>query len=403
MRRLWTTIPVFITITISVLAQDPQVLLTSGIAHLQTGKYREAVAEFTQYLELERSEKHPAYLGRAEAHFSMAEWEMAIADYEKAEQIVSGSGNLGLARTYAQMGNAEESVKYLEKHLGSEQRVAEKEILLDKAFEPVENSSEWRALWRKEWYSPGEQLVRDVEYLLGKGSYKEALAKLDGQIQLDPENPAYYHLRAKIFALQKDFKQALTHCDLALRFRKDNLQYLETKSSILVGMRKYEDALKVLNRAIYLNPVQLHLYPKRARVHEKAGNYSDALQDIDHYLQYIDNDREALLLSGQLNQKMGKLYPALERFNKLIDIDQSNPAYFIARGKAYAEANTYRYAISDFGMALDLDPLNADTYLNRGKAYLAIDDLNHACYDFRKAAEKGNKEAAELFYEYCER
>ena len=388
-------------IAISLPAQDPQDILTRGVANLQMGNNQAAVVDFTRYLELEQHESLPAYLGRAEAHFKLAEWEKAIADFEKSEQINPGSGNLGIARTYAQMGNAKESVLYLEKHLKSEQRVAEKIILLDKAFEPVENSSEWRALWRKEWYTTGEQLVRDVEYLLGKESYREALAELDEQISLDPENHTFYHLRAKIFAAKKDFKQALTNCELALRYRKDNLEYLKTKSSILTEMRNYEDALKALNRAIYLNPTQLQLYPERALVHEKAGNYSDALKDIDHYLRYIDNDPEALLLSGQLNQKMGKLYPALERFNKLIELDQSNPTYFISRGKAYLEANTYQYAIYDFGMALDLDPYNTDTYLNRGKAYLAIDDPDHACYDFREAAEKGNKEASELYYKYC--
>jgi tetratricopeptide (TPR) repeat protein len=402
MRRLLKTIPVFFTIAFTVLAQDPQDLLTSGMADLQMKRYREAVAEFTRFLELEKSENLSAYLGRAEAYLRLSEWERAIADFEKAEQIAPGSGNLGLARTHAQMGNAKESVYYLEKHLKSEQRVPEKKILLDKAFESVENSSEWRALWRKDWYTTGEQVIRDVEYLMGKESNKEALSILDEQIRQDPENPVFYHLRAKIFTSQQEYKQALTNCDLALRYQKDNQEYLVTKSAILVGMRKYDEALKSLNRAIYLNPTQLDLYPERALVHEKAGNLTDALQDIDHYLKFIDNDKTALLLAGQLNQKIGKLYPALERFNKLIELDQSNPVYFISRGKAYLEAGTYRYAISDFGMALDLDPSNDDTYLNRGKAYLAIDDLDHACYDFREAAEKGNKEAAELFYKYCQ-
>jgi tetratricopeptide (TPR) repeat protein len=402
MIRLRITIPFFFIIAISLLAQDPQDLLTGGIANLQTKRYREAVAEFTRYLELEKSENLAAYLGRAEAFFNLSEWGKAIADFEKAEQISPGRGNLGLARTYAQMGNAQESVRYLEKHLGSEQRVPEKEILLDKAFEPVENSSEWRTLWRKDWYTPGEQVVRDVEYLMGKESYREALSILDEQIRQDPENPVWYHLRAEIFSSQQEFKQALTNCDLALRYQKDNLEYLVTKSAILVGMRKYDEALKALNRAIYLNPTQLHLYPERSLVHEQAGNYNDALQDIDHYLKFIDNNKEALLLAGQLNQQIGKLYPALERFNQLIELDQSNPVYFISRGKAYLEAGTCQYAIYDFGMALDLDPSNDDTYLNRGKAYLAIDDLEHACFDFSEAAEKGNREAFELFYKHCE-
>lgn len=400
MRRLRILSLILFIPVYSVFAQNLQDVLTSGMANLQMKRYREAVADFSRYLETD-SGNLSANLGRAEAFFKLTEWKNAISDFENAELISPGIGSLGLARTYAQMGDAALSVQYLEKHLKSEKRAPEKKILLDKAFEPIENSGEWRALWRKDWYSDSEQIIREVEYLIGNESFKEALSMLDDQIRQDPENAAYYHLRARIYTVRHEYKQALTNCDLALRYQNDNLEYLVTKSAVLVDMRKYEDALKAMNRAIYLNPVQLHLYCERAEIHNKAGNFTGALKDINHYLKFIDNDQEALFLCGQINQNMGKLYPALESFNKLIELDQGNPAYFFARGIAYLESGTFQYAIVDFGMVLDLDPSNSEAYLNRGKAYLAIDDNEHACYDFDKAREKGNKEAYDLMYKHC--
>jgi len=384
----------------NIFAQSPQELLTSGMANLKMQRYSESITDFTKYLETSK-DKLPGYLGRAEAFINMDKWDRAISDFENAETLSPGKGSIGLARTYARMGNAVLATQYLENHLRSVAKIPEKEIFLDKSFEAIENSKEWRSLWRNDWYSEHEHIVRDVEYLIGNGSLNEALRKLNEQVGNDPENAELYHLMAKAYAAQGESKRALSSCDLALRYQKDNMDFLLTKSTILMGMKKYDDALKPMNRAIYLNPEHLNLYTIRAEIHHKAGDLSRALDDINHYLQFLDTDREALLLCGRLNQESGKLFPALENYNKLIDLDQGNPVYFMARGNAYFESGTYRYAISDFSMALDLDPANSQTYLNRGKSYLAIGDQEHACYDFMKALEKGNKEAADLLYKNC--
>jgi tetratricopeptide (TPR) repeat protein len=384
----------------TVFGQSSMELLTGGLASLKMERYDESVEIFTQYLESSK-EKIPGYLGRAEAYMELKNYENAISDFKAADQLSPGKGSIGLARVYARMGNAALSVQNLEKHLKSDSRIPEKEILLDKSFESVENSREWRTLWRNDWYTEEEHFVREIEYLIGNESYKEARIQLDEKIGEDPENAALYHLRAKVSLEQDEFRDALSDSEMALRYGKDELDYLVTRSSILREMKKYGEAVKSMNRAIYLYPERLDLLMVRSEIHQLSGDLSRALDDIEKYIGYIDNDKAALLLCGLLNQESGKLYPALECFNKLIELDQGNAQYFNARGNAYFVSGTYRYAIADFGMALDLDPSNEMTYLNRGKSYLAVDDKERACYDFRQAAEKGNKEASELFYTYC--
>ena len=383
-----------------IFAQTPQELLTSGLANLKMKRYNESITDFTRYLESGK-DKLSGYLGRGEAFMNMDDWDNAINDFENAEKLSAGKGSIGLARIYARMGNSPLAVQHLENHLKSEYKIPEKEIFLDKSFEAIENSKEWRTLWRNDWYSEHEHFIQEMEYLIDNESSKEALTRLNEKLSNEPENAELYHLMARAYVAQGESRQALSSCDLALRYQKDDLEFLVTKSSILLEMRKYEDALKSMNRAIYLNPEQLNLYLVRAGIHQKAGDLPNALDDINHYLNYIDNDKEALLMCGRINQESGKLYPALESFSKLIELDQGNPVYFMARGNAYLESGTYRYAISDFSMALDLDPSNSNTYLNRGKSYLAIDDRENACYDFQKAFERGSKEAADLLYKNC--
>jgi tetratricopeptide (TPR) repeat protein len=400
MRRLSIVFLIIVFHMSAGISQSSEELLTRGAAHLKMENYDRAVEHFTRYLETANNNLQ-GFLGRAEAYVNLGDLEKALADFSYAEQISEGAGNYGLARTYALMGNASMAVKYLEKHLMSDHKLPEKIILLEKSFEKIEGSRDWRNLWRNDWYTDFEVFVREINYHISKASYTEALDGVNRKLQEDPENPELYHLKARIQLGLGEYKQALTSCDLALRYQKDTKEYLLTKSSVLARMGKHQEALKPMNRLIYLDPVDLDLYPVRARLYAEAGDPVKAIDDISHYLDYIDTDKEALLFSGNLHQEIGKIYPALENFNKLIELDQSNPVYFIARGKAFTESGTFQYAISDFGMALDLDPDNADTYLERGKVFLEIDDRDNACYDLKMALEKGNRQAADLVYKYC--
>ena len=383
------------------ICQDNREYLLKGMADIQMERNEAAIENLTLYLETDNT-NHLAYLFRAEAHFNLKNWNKAVSDFETANSIKPGSGNLGLARAYASTGDATLAVQHLENHLRSEYRVPEKVIFLDKTFEKIEDSREWRNLWRNDWYSDREHILRDLEYLIGNEAYEEALGVLKEAIQKYPENDEFHSQKARIHVARLEFKQALSEYDLALKYRDDHPDYLAGKAEVLHNLKRSREAITALNRAIYVNPLRLDLYPVRARLYFESGELSRALDDIETYLAYFTGEEEALYLSGRINQEMGKYYPALDRFNQLIQSNSGNPRNFFARGMAYLEAGTYRYAIEDFGMALDLDPSDPLTYLNRGKAFIEIGDVDAACYDFDKARRKGNKEAYNLYYKHCE-
>ncbi|MCX6254396.1 MAG: hypothetical protein NTV31_07955 [Bacteroidia bacterium] len=103
------------------------------------------------------------YTERAEANILKGEYSDAINDYNEANKITPFSGEYGLSRIYALKGDAATSLYHLEMNLNSSFRKGEKEIMLDPAFGVIENRSEWRQFWKKEWYRrSGTVLLKEV-------------------------------------------------------------------------------------------------------------------------------------------------------------------------------------------------------------------------------------------------
>ncbi|UCG27619.1 MAG: tetratricopeptide repeat protein, partial [Bacteroidales bacterium] len=246
--------------------QDNREYFLKGMADLQMQKNESAIENLTIYLESDNM-NHMAYLFRAEAYFNLKEWDKALSDFITAESIKPGSGNLGLARTYASKGNAALAIQYLESHLRSGYRVPEKVILLDKAFENIENSREWRGLWHNDWYTDSEHILRDLEYLIGNEQYAEASGILEKSIQMYPEKDEFYYQKARIHMARKEFKQALSQYDLALKYAKDHPDYLTGKADVLQKLKRHKEAITALSRAIYVNQDRLDLYMVRARLY----------------------------------------------------------------------------------------------------------------------------------------
>ena len=114
------------------------------------------------------------YSERAEAEIIKGDYSSAISDYNEANKLTPFSGEYGLSRIYSLKGDAGTALYHLEMNLNSSFRKSEKEIMLDPAFGVIENKSEWRQFWKKEWYSITEKSISEIEYYASAGKIDEA-------------------------------------------------------------------------------------------------------------------------------------------------------------------------------------------------------------------------------------
>ena len=373
----------------------------TGLANLQRNEFKQAVSEFDKAIESE-SNKYNYYLRRGEAYFWFGEYLKAKDDFNEASQLERYSGSMGLAMTYAKIGDTELAIRHLEDHLGSSFRVSEKSIKLNKAFESIENSRKWVELWRKGWYNSFENLEQEIDYLTKTEQYSEALNLVEVYISKYPDNAGAYAIIGRINYVRGKIREAEVNFTKAISLDPENPDFRKRRADVYSILENFPMAVKDISNALKSDPSMFHFYIIRAGLYHRMNVADKALDDLMRYLDYFPADEEALHLCGKIYIEQEKYYSALECFSMNVKNHPGNPESFINRADAYVLSENFKYAIDDYGMALDLDPVNPDTWSKRGKVYILTGNNKQACYDFTRAVHLKSREGIRLYKEYCE-
>ena len=388
-----------LTITMTVFGQQAVDYILKARALNSSGKPELAINVLTEAIAVKKESR--LYVERAEAKIIKGNYSDAISDLNDANNITPFSGEYGLSRIYALKGDAATSLYHLELNLNSPFRKGEKEIMLDPAFGPVENRSEWRQFWKKEWFSFTEKSISEIEYYISAGKIDESKAVLSD--------------------LKNNYQS------------NDDILYAETLINMASG--KYNDVIKVVSGLIVLNPENekyLRILAKaqtlasnpagasvtytqlfesgvadaemlilRAECYRKTGENDKALRDIEKYLELYPENKVAISLAGKVEAISGDNLKALDYFSKNLKLHPNDPECYTDRANSYFVSKSWDWAAKDYSMSLDLSPENSDVWLNKGIALLNSDRVDDACHDFRKSFSLGNKRASEYISANC--
>jgi tetratricopeptide (TPR) repeat protein len=382
-------------------AQDKDELYCNGVANLQSGNYEEAINYLTSAIKLEPN--NPVlYLRRGEAYYKSGLLDDALNDFQETNRLDEDKADLWLAKTYAGLGNEEKSLFYLRNHLGSEFHLREKVIKKDSAFDNLQYSDGWFNLWQEDWYSPEEKVEDEIDYLMKKEKYLDAMTLLDEKIPASEEPHNLYAYRAELNSKLGNFKGAVTDWDNAIALERRIPGYYIQRGKAYAELGKYKNAVEDFNRVLRQDPASFSVYLDRAGAYAQLKDFKMAVRDVEIYLKYFENDRQAIALCGNLHYENENYIEALKYFNKNLKLDNTKAEYFKDRGKTYLKTRTYKYAINDLSMALDLYPYDGETYLYKGIARFESGDREGACSDWNKARKYGEVKAVEYLLRYCE-
>jgi tetratricopeptide (TPR) repeat protein len=341
------------------------------------------------------------YLMRAEAKMLTGDLSGAISDFNAANTITAGSGEYGLARVYSIKGDPPTSVYHLEINLGSSLRKQEKEILLDPAFGNVENSTEWRRLWKKEWYSKSEKVLSEIEYYTTAGKIDESKALLNEIRSEFPGSDDAVYAEAIINVASGKYSDASVIAERLAAAHPDSEKYLRLLAKSQTLDSNPSGALVTCTRLLELGVADAQLYLFRAECYRKTGEIEKAQADVEKYLELYPADKNALSMAGKLKAASGDNLKAIEFFSGNIKLHPGDPECYIDRANSYFIAKSWQWAADDYGMALDLKPGNADAWLNKGIALLNSGNKEDACHDFTRAMSLGNKKASDYISRNC--
>jgi tetratricopeptide (TPR) repeat protein len=382
-------------VNLPALGQDPYLL---GMARLQEGDLGDARMHFEQVLADDANDPG-ALSGMAETYYQADDYRGAIGYLEHLEALHEGMGSYGLARCYAQLGDVTTAVQYLEKHLRSVYKLPSSKILLDEAFIPLENTREWKSLWKQDWYSEEEELFQEIAYLTRSGDHLDALDLIDRALEGETDRASLLTARGRVFHAMGQYQQSIQAYTAAIEVTRMNPEPFYGRAKSYMALGKFNQAIPDLKRTLQLKPEKLEILKELCQANLSAGNFKQATGAIEDYLLYYPGQTDALYLQGQTLYQSGQYLKALSSFNRCLEQDSDDPRYYFARGKTYLATSTYQYAIYDFGMSLDLDPKNHEAWFLKGMARWNAHDREGSISDWEVAARYGSEKAAKKLEE----
>jgi tetratricopeptide (TPR) repeat protein len=368
-------------------------------AYTETGKPELAISLLTGAIAVNKESR--LFTERAEANIVKGDYSGAISDYNEANKITPSSGEYGLSRIYALKGDAATALYHLEMNLNSSFRKSEKEIMLDPAFGPVENSSAWRQFWKKEWYSITERSISEIEYYISAGKIDESEAVLSELKKSYKNNDDILYAEALINFSSGKYAEVIKAVSGLTALNPENEKFLRILAKAQTGASNPAGASVTYTKILNLNIADADLLILRANCYRKTGETDKALTDIGKYLDIYPENLAAVSLAGKLEAESGDNLKALEYFSKNLKLHPNDPECYIDRANSYFVSKSWDWAIKDYSMSLDLKPGNPDIWLNKGIALLNSGKVDDACHDFRKSLSLGNKRASDYISRNC--
>ncbi len=385
--------------TFTVYGQQTVDFILRAKAYTEGGKADQAINLLNGAIA--KSKDSRLYTERAEAKIIKGDYSEAISDYNEANKITSSSGEYGLSRIYAIKGDAATSLYHLEMNLNSSFRKSEKEIMLDPAFGPVENSSAWRQFWKKEWYSETERSISEIEYYLSAGKIDESKAILSELKKGYQNNDEILYAEALINLSSGKYAEAIKTISGLTALYPENEKYLRILAKAQTGASNPAGASVTYTQIIGMGVADADLLILRADCFRKTGENGKALADLEKYLELYPDNKSAISLAGKVEMVSGDNLKALEYFSRNLKLHPNDPECYIDRANSYFVSKSWDWAIKDYSMSLDLKPENPETWLNKGISLLNTGKVEDACHDFRKSLSLGNKKASEYISRNC--
>jgi tetratricopeptide (TPR) repeat protein len=344
------------------------------------------------------SEDSRLLIERAESYIRKNDYSSAIRDFNEANRISPLSGEYGLSQIYALKGDASTALYHLGLSMNSPFKRAEKEIMLDNAFNSLENRAEWRQFWKKEWYSNSEKSVSEIEYYVSAGKIddsKQVLTELKNNYNNDEDIIYAEALVNQASGKNEEVVKAIS----GLSNASDKNLMLLAKAQ--VAQNNPAGASETYTRLLNSGVANADLYLKRADCYRKTGESDKAMEDVKKYLDIYPDNSDALSLAGKIEVKSGDNLQALEYFSRNLKLHPNDPQIYLDRANSYFMSKSWDMAVNDYSMSLDLNPDNSDAWLNKGISLLNEGKVEDACHDFRKSFRLGNKRVAEYLSKNC--
>lgn len=207
-----------------------------------------------------------------------------------------------------------------------------------------------------------------------------AIDALSVQIAENPNNPALFAERARLFYENDGYDEALLDLDKALLLDSTNADYLHLKADVYLDYFRSRQALMVMEKAAELHPERIPTLLKLSEFQMILKQNTESMKTIDRILQMDPQNAEAYFMFGMNFKETGDTIRSINSFQKAVELDADMVDAWILLGQLYHARGDDKLALRYLDNAIQIAPnfvdawhAKADYLSDMGQLQAAID------------------------------
>ncbi|HEX6430718.1 MAG TPA: tetratricopeptide repeat protein [Niastella sp.] len=273
--------------------KDTKVLIGWGQSLVEQKRYMEAREKFT--IAFQSDNKNPEVLDNlATLSINTRQWNDAITYAKKMQEAkIGNSSNYIIAKSYYELENYGECLKYCEQAFKEDPKRAETP------------------------YIAGRCLVEMSNYKKAAGCYEQA-------IERDSSKANWMYEAGLVYYAIPDDKKAIYWFERAGNkgYIRSN-DYMENLANAYLNIKNYEKGLSLLQEVLKRKPADQELLYNIADAYYQTGKYDDAINYWDKILAIDKQNASSLYMIGLSYQKKGEKEKGQQLCDKAIQMDPS--------------------------------------------------------------------------------
>jgi len=345
----------------SMVAPVVETYLAEGKAAFEKGDWDEAIAAFSQVLNIDPKQAI-AFYDRGMAKSNKGELNGAVSDFSQAISL-----DPKMSEAYLSRGEAKAVQKDVDAAIADYTQAINIDPKMAIAF-----------------YKRGTIRTQ-------KDDSEGALADLTQSILLDPNQASAYSNRGFVRQAQRDLDGAIADYTQALSINPKLAQTYFNRGSVRAAKADLDGAISDFNKALDLDPKMARAYYQRGNAKNTKNDLDGALADYSQALTLDPKLTPALTDRALTKQAKGDLKGALADFNQALVLDPKIADAYYGRGLIKEQLGDLDGSMADSSRAIDLDPKRPQAYYNRGFAKLVKGNLEGAHADLQKFCELASR------------
>jgi tetratricopeptide (TPR) repeat protein len=377
--------------------RDPALLDATGAAYSLKGNLERAQQYFLECLDAD-SEFAPARKNLAITYFSMGQYDLASAEFQKLTHISPSSrpvANLFLGMIAEKNADHVQAEKLLEPSVALVDRYPEAVLLLAEAEIELKHLPKAQAALGKFDAARGataSQYLKAAELYSQLDQSHKALADLDKAQAKDAGLQRVSYERAFVLDQLNRSQEALALLkDLAAN--KPDSDTLNLLAHVAQENGDFALAMESLRQAAKLDPTRVENYLDFSTICADYGNYPLALEAADIGLEHIPASYRLLVQKGVVLENLGRLDAAQEILRKAAQSQKDNSVALLSLAIVQTHAGQLQEAEATLTSALESFPDNYYMYYHLGKVLVQLQENNPADLSLNAKAKHAFQQA----------